>query len=246
MQCTFDPPNGFTPTVQDSLRAMASKAFDACKLQFSSRDDHAQPHCRFHLGGFVGNTGDISGIHLTFSDEKHLSDLTAAASTLEQLIHHELVHFFQIHLCGREPFEYLPKWFYEGMAVAFSGQGLIARNSHMDTDYRRFGGKSGWERFYLMNQHRDLDFSRPPFDALYDSWGALFIFAVSEQPNIFPNHAVAGSDGFLQAAVGDAERAKAIAILETAASSGFEAALKKHTHRAQMLESDFREFLAPD
>ena len=171
---------------------------------------------------------------------------SGATTELQQLIHHEMVHFFQSHLHGIEPFDYLPTWFHEGMAVAFSGQGLIARNSHLDEDYEKLRGSAGWKRYYLMDKYLGVDCTKPPYDVLYDSWGALFIYAVTDQPNIFPNHAVRGRDSCLYSNVGEAECAKALAIIETAFETDFPSALKQHTGKTQILESDFRKFLAPD
>lgn len=248
MQIDFLPLPAFTTSIQENLKEMTKRAFAACKLQFSSSEDHAMPHCQFHMGGDHGNTGNLNSIHLTFSDQQHLSTLALQnPAELEQLIHHEMVHFFQSQLHGTEPFNYLPTWFHEGMAVAFSGQCLIARNSHLDEDFEAFGGNEVWEDFYLMNEYMDgLNCNESPFDVLYGSWGALFIYAVSEQPSIFPKHAVIGIDTFLHAQVGPTECANALAIIDTAKKLGFNAALKKHTGKEQISESEFRKFLAPD
>ncbi|MCF1488298.1 hypothetical protein N5D36_00890 [Pseudomonas mosselii] len=247
MQFRFNPETSFNASTRDVLRAMAARAFAACKVQFSSQDDHASPVCEFHVGGFKGNTGNLVGIHVTFSTAQALSEaLSDSPAKVEQLIHHEMVHFFQSHLHGVEPYTYLPLWFSEGMAVAFSGQGIIARNSHLDSDYPRLGGSVGWERYYLMKQYRNIDCTRPPFDVLYDSWGALFIYAVTEKPSMFPDHAFIAEDTYLHARVGQAECAKALAIMDSARHSGFDVALKQHTGRERILECGFRQFLAAD
>lgn len=247
MQFKFTPEASFNASAREALRAMAARAFAACKVQFCSKDDHVSPICEFHIGGHKGNTGDLVGIHVTFPTEQALSEeLSGSPAKVEKLVHHELVHFFQSHLHGVEPYAYLPHWFFEGMAVALAGQGIIARNRHLNEDYPTLGGSAGWERYYLMKQHMGIDCMKPPYDVLYDSWGALFIYAVTEQPGIFPGHAFIGEDTYLHARVGEAECAKALAIIATARRSGFDAALKQHTGRERILESEFRKFLAPN
>ncbi|MCI8210050.1 hypothetical protein AUC61_10935 [Pseudomonas sp. S25] len=245
MQFSFDPALEFTLPIQKELEDMTRQAFATCKVQFSSPEDHPLPQCQFNIGGTLGNTGNRRGIHISFSNE---APFDMPSAKLEQLIHHEMVHFFQANLHKIEPDRYLPQWFYEGMAVAFSGQSVIARNSHLDDDYKYMGPGTSWENNFLTTTYAQGKASS------YDSWGAMFIYAVTEQQSILPEHAVYGADGDLRAQVSAAECAKALAIISTAfekglkegIEKGFNFALTHHTGKQQVTESGFRKFLAPD
>lgn len=231
MQLFFDPQPIFASSVQEKLHELTQQALSNCKAQFSAAGNHAEPECHFHISGQNGNTGGMHGIHITFSDTRNMREFLDDPDRLRQLIHHELVHFFQAHRHGREPFKYLPKWFYEGMAVAFSGQGLTAKKRHLDEDLAGIGGDQPWEQFFLMQESRtDLDFRNPPYDILYDAWGALFIYAVSNLPNIYPHH-VAETDKCLSSKVGAADCAKALAIIDAAHMTNFE-----NGHEAEHLQ----------
>lgn len=247
MQISFDQPADFSSSIRQSLSEMARRTFAICKQQFSSADDHIIPHCRFCLGHQEANTGNLAGIQISFSDAKSLLDqITTTPEKIERLIHHEMVHFFQSHLVGTEPFNYLPTWFHEGMAVAFSGQELIARKSHLDEDMENLGGSGAWDLFYLMDEYLGINCTEFPFDGLYGSWGALFIYTVTEQTSIFPNHALYGADSYLHSRVSATECDKALAIMRTAFDKGFDAALAQHTDKMPISEDDFRQFLASD
>ncbi|WP_416740652.1 hypothetical protein ACM1ZW_12735 [Pseudomonas sp. NFX71] len=245
MPLFFDPQPIFDSSVQEKLHELTEQALSDCKVQFSAGENHAEPECHFHFSGWNGNTGGLHGIHVTFTNMKNMRESLDNPDRLKQLIHHELVHFFQARRHSREPFEYLPTWFHEGMAVAFSGQGLTVRKRHLDEDLAGIGGDHPWDQFFLMKESRNLDFSKPPYDILYDAWGALFIYAMSDQPSIYPQHVVSTDNGSFSK-VDAADCAKALAFIDAAHETTFEIAMKQNLGKDWITESGIQSFLRQD
>lgn len=153
---------GFTPKQQVDLETLANRALQKCLEQV-----------RFYSGheALIENLATIP-VEINRNSLSEARNATVAVqSTMdplqdEQLIHHELIHVFQSQIMQGDHnlFNRVPKWFFEGMAVALSGQGMVYTREALNQLLAEFPLNLDPDIYLLMERHR----SYPMDIGLYD------------------------------------------------------------------------------
>ncbi|HFQ5196358.1 TPA: hypothetical protein ACGVAG_004539 [Vibrio vulnificus] len=187
--------------------------------------------CKFKIEkGPNGGSGNYDGVKVS------LLDVYGVES--ETLIHHELVHFFQAKILGRENQYKLPQWFTEGMAVAYSGQNIVPRGKYIYGLKEEFEALGNFSDYIFMDEYQEVDFTIAPYDALYGIWGAMFIYTIcsSSKINI-------GYDKDMGPHLSNREYELSAHILSKAFENGFENKLLDSSHNGVLTKDSVWEKL---
>lgn len=225
-------PSDFTEKGRNALRQAAEDALKKCSAQFKGFVcEDIVVEVRFESGAY-GGEAHFDHIDISIAEDQLGGD------ELCELIHHEMVHFFQNRLIGKEHQYKLPHWFSEGMAVALSGQGIIFEGKDVEGVVSKFLG-AGVDEYIFMRRGRRLDYNKEPFDNLYPLWGLMFIYAVSSGARI--NHGYKEDDGpYLHAD----EIGRAMSMIERYRDAGFVGAVDAREDKERLTSDNVSIVLA--
>jgi len=183
MAINLDISSAFSETEKKQLEAATEEAYKRCTNQFQSTIDDGVTLNAIIKSGYYGGEGSFDGIRVSIENAK-----IADYELLRSLIHHEMVHFFQARILGKNNQYSLPKWFSEGMAVAFSGQGMLPKSQAALEVFSEFSEIQAPERYIFMDRHIDYNIIQTPYNNLYNLWGTMFIYTISNDTKINSNY----------------------------------------------------------